>query len=274
MLGQCGHGVSVALLGGGLGSSSRFTMLLAPWRTDVPMQSLPVSPPPMMMTLLSRASMGGFWLLSLASRHPPSTFPVSRIALVFPCKNSMAKCTPLNCLPGTWPMSRANVAPVASSTASLSASSFCAVGPPSLPTAPALPHTKVTPSLAMTFVLRSTTSTLSAFMFGTPYIMRPPKRSERSYTVTQWPILLSSSAAARPDGPEPTMATRLPVRAGGGLGFIQPLRYASSTMNSSTDLMLTGSSMMPRVHAASQGAGQTLPVNSGKLLVCLSLWKA
>ena len=32
-------------------------------------------------------------------------------------------------------------------------------------------------------------------------------------------------------------------------------------------LMVTGVSMMFRVQAASQGAGQTRPVNSGKLLV-------
>mmetsp|Transcript_104009 Transcript_104009/g.299405 ORF Transcript_104009/g.299405 Transcript_104009/m.299405 type:complete len:253 (-) Transcript_104009:120-878(-) len=38
-------------------------------------------------------------------------------------------------------------------------------------------------------------------------------------------------------------------------------------MESSTDLMPTGSSMMPRVQAPSHGAGQTRPVNSGKLLV-------
>mmetsp|Transcript_71804 Transcript_71804/g.198215 ORF Transcript_71804/g.198215 Transcript_71804/m.198215 type:complete len:214 (+) Transcript_71804:284-925(+) len=45
-------------------------------------------------------------------------------------------------------------------------------------------------------------------------------------------------------------------------------------MNSSTDLMLTGSSMMPKVQAASHGAGQTRPVNSGKLLVCRNRWNA
>mmetsp|Transcript_104008 Transcript_104008/g.299397 ORF Transcript_104008/g.299397 Transcript_104008/m.299397 type:complete len:249 (-) Transcript_104008:493-1239(-) len=38
-------------------------------------------------------------------------------------------------------------------------------------------------------------------------------------------------------------------------------------MESSTDLMPTGSSMIPRVQAPSQGAGQTRPVNSGKLFV-------
>ena len=32
-------------------------------------------------------------------------------------------------------------------------------------------------------------------------------------------------------------------------------------------LIVTGSSLMPSTHEASQGAGQSVPVNSGKLLV-------
>ena len=41
-------------------------------------------------------------------------------------------------------------------------------------------------------------------------------------------------------------------------------------MRTSTCLMVTGSSLMARTQAASQGAGQSLPVNSGKLLVACS----
>mmetsp|Transcript_62362 Transcript_62362/g.174235 ORF Transcript_62362/g.174235 Transcript_62362/m.174235 type:complete len:253 (+) Transcript_62362:1303-2061(+) len=41
-------------------------------------------------------------------------------------------------------------------------------------------------------------------------------------------------------------------------------------MESSTDLMPTGSSMMPKTQAPSHGAGQTRPVNSGKLFVFIS----
>ncbi len=47
-------------------------------------------------------------------------------------------------------------------------------------------------------------------------------RSFFSNTVTQWPARASCCAAARPAGPEPTTATRLPVRAAGGSGRIQP----------------------------------------------------
>jgi len=63
------------------------------------------------------------------------------------------------------------------------------------------------------------------------------------------------------------MATRLPVRRTGTWGLIQPCSQALSTMVYSMVLMVTGTSSMFSVQDASQGAGQTRPVNSGKLLV-------
>src|ERR1700760_2625047 len=62
-------------------------------------------------------------------------------------------------------------------------------------------------------------------------------------------------------------ATVLPVRTWGGLGTIQPISNPLSIMAHSIDLMPTGSSLMPRTQAPSHGAGQTRPVNSGKLFV-------
>lgn len=53
---------------------------------------------------------------------------------------------------------------------------------------------------------------------GIPNRSSPPTFSSRSYTVTEWPALLSCSAAAKPAGPEPTMATVLPVRERGFFG--------------------------------------------------------
>ena len=44
-------------------------------------------------------------------------------------------------------------------------------------------------------------------------------------------------------------------------------------MDLSIPLMVTGLSSIFNVHAASQGAGQILPVNSGKLLVELKFLK-
>ena len=50
-------------------------------------------------------------------------------------------------------------------------------------------------------------------------------------------------------------------------GLIQPSSKPLSIIAHSIVLIETGSSYRFKVHAASQGAGQILPVNSGKLLV-------
>src|SRR5687768_3922222 len=88
-----------------------------------------------------------------------------------------------------------------------------------------------------------------------------------SNTVTSWPARASCCAAASPAGPEPTTATFLPVLTLGTCGLTQPSAHARSAIACSIDLMPTGSSLTLSVHAASHGAGQTRPVNSGKLLV-------
>ncbi len=77
-----------------------------------------------------------------------------------------------------------------------------------------------------------------------------------------------------PAGPEPTTATRLPVRTTAGCGTTQPSSKPLSMMKCSIDLMPTGSVLMLSVHAASQGAGHTRPVNSGKLFVECSVVSA
>ncbi len=55
MRGHCGQGLFLARVAGGLSSSSRLTMEVAPWRSEVAMQSVPVSPPPMTTTFLPAA---------------------------------------------------------------------------------------------------------------------------------------------------------------------------------------------------------------------------
>ena len=60
-----------------------------------------------------------------------------------------------------------------------------------------------------------------------------------------------------------------PVFFDGGKGLTQPSAHPRSMMACSIDLMPTASSFTFKVQAASQGAGQMRPVNSGKLLV---LW--
>ena len=62
-------------------------------------------------------------------------------------------------------------------------------------------------------------------------------------------------------------ATFFPVFSDAMMGFTQPFSQALSTMAHSIDLMVTGMSSRFSVQEVSQGAGQTRPVNSGKLLV-------
>ena len=78
---------------------------------------------------------------------------------------------------------------------------------------------------------------------------------------------MSWVAAASPAGPLPTTAIFLPVRMTGILGCTKPLSNAISMMCFSISSMLTGGWLMPNTQALSQGAGQILPVNSGKLFV-------
>ena len=110
----------------------------------------------------------------------------------------------------------------------------------------------------------------SSLASGTPNRIIPPGPSSRSNTVTVWPQRFSSSATARPAGPDPITATVLPVRRGGGLGTIHPSSNARSAIASSICSIVTGSSLIARTHADSHGAGQMRPVNSGKLLVAWS----
>ena len=92
-------------------------------------------------------------------------------------------------------------------------------------------------------------------------------RSARSNTVTVCPARFSCAAQARPAGPEPTTATFLPVRIAGGSATTQPSSKPRSMIAHSMLLIVTAGSLMPSTHEPSHGAGQTRPVNSGKLLV-------
>src|SRR3954452_20613382 len=74
-----------------------------------------------------------------------------------------------------------------------------------------------------------------------------------------------------PEGPDPITATLRPVRKGGGSGLIQPSSHALSEIACSICLIVTASSLMSSTQAASHGAGQMRPVNSGKLLVASAI---
>ena len=97
-------------------------------------------------------------------------------------------------------------------------------------------------------------------------------RSSRSNTVTSCPgarELLRGGEAGGAGADDGDLLARLDAR--------ETLRTAPSSasnarsmMPRSTSLMVTGSSSMLSTHDASQGAGQTRPVTSGKLLVACS----
>ena len=180
----------------------------------------------------------------------------------------MAKWIPAKSLPSIGKF-LGQVAPIQSRRASLSSLiSWAVISTPML-----TPVLKMIPSPAIRSS-RLWTTFLESFMVGMPYMRSPPALLFLSYTVTMWPALFSWSAAARPAGPDPTIATRLPVLCLGGKALIQPLSKPLSMMEHSMFLMVTGGSLMPRTQDPSQGAGQTLPVNSGKLLVWVSWLRA
>ena len=93
-------------------------------------------------------------------------------------------------------------------------------------------------------------------------------RSARSKTVTWWPARFSWSAQARPAGPGADDRHLLAgAHAPAARGTTQPSSKPWSMIAHSIALIVTGGSLMPSTHEPSQGAGQTRPVNSGKLLV-------
>ena len=83
----------------------------------------------------------------------------------------------------------------------------------------------VTNSTPSSFITLSFLSIIcfSSFILGIPYLKSPPILSALSYTVTRWPLWLSWSATASPEGPEPMTAILFPVLAFGGLGPASPL---------------------------------------------------
>ena len=138
-----------------------------------------------------------------------------------------------------------------------------------------MPQRNLTPSASIIATRRSM-NRFSSFMFGMPSAggVRPGFLS-RSKTVTSCPRWLSWSAAARPDGPEPTMATRLPLLTSGICGFDPAVLVAFFDDGEFVFVDCDGLA----VHSAGAGGfterqGHTLPVNSGKLLVFLSLESA
>ena len=122
------------------------------------------------------------------------------------------------------------------------------------------------PSLMNKFTLRSIIFLLS-LKSGIPYRSSPPTLSSISNTVTECPALFNTSAVDNPAGPEPMTAIFFPVLCVGICSTTCPISKAFSTIEHSFSRIVTASSCMASTHDFSHGAGQTLPVNSGKLFV-------
>ena len=109
---------------------------------------------------------------------------------------------------------------------------------------------------------------------GIPKRNNPPGSDALSKTVVAWPARLINCAAAKPEGPDPITATALPVLSIGLIGLIQPSFQPLSAIAFSICSMATASEFIFKTQDASQGAGQILPVNSGKLLVACKIFNA
>ncbi len=173
-----------------------WTRLRQPWRIEVPTQSVPVSPPPMTITSLPSAEM-----------KLPLWLPSEQAAGVVG-EEIHGEMDALEAAAFDGQIARLGRPGAQDDGVELLEQLLCRDS--STPTS--VPVTNLTPSASICAMRGSTTFCLSSFMLGMPYMSRPPTRSARSKTVTEWPALLSCAAAHRPAGPEPTTATFLPVR--------------------------------------------------------------
>ncbi|CCZ13164.1 unknown [Prevotella sp. CAG:487] len=160
---HCGHGVAGLCPTGGFGIISICITDTAPCLLLVPMQSLPVSPPPITSTRLPLALM---WL------SPSKVCPASTL---FCCESiSSAKCMPFSSRPG-MSRSRACGVPVHRHHASKpSGRSWVSIG---------VFTRNLTPSASMMPMRRSMTALLS-LKLGMPKRNSPPTYSSFSNTVT------------------------------------------------------------------------------------------
>ena len=249
--GQFGQVKDLFSCSGGIGIISSCVTDSAPCLMDVPIQSEPVSPPPITTTFLLVAS------ISLVVVGTPSLE-----TLLFCCgKNSIAKWTPSKSLPSTGKSLGCSEPPERTIASYSSSKSSIEISTPIL-----IPYLKIVPSPS-SWLMRLSITCFSILKSGIPYLNNPPALLFFSKTVTSWPALVSCWAQASPAGPAPIIATFFSVLFFIICGLIQPSSKPLSIIAHSIVLIETGSSYKLSVHAASHGAGHILPVNSGKLLV-------
>ena len=117
---------------------------------------------------------------------------------------------------------------------------------------------------------RCTTCSLSSFMFGMPYIEQAADAIGALEDGDPVAGLVELRRGAEAGGAGADDGHLLAGATSGGSGTTQPSSQPLSMMAHSMFLMVTGGSLMPSTQEPSHGAGQTRPVNSGKLLVLCS----
>ena len=191
--------VRVPRVGRPLGSSSNWWTDSAPCRWAVPRQSAPVSPPPMITTRLPSAEMisaGATW--SPASR---------RFCWV---RYSTAKWTPPSSRPGIWRSRAHGVPPAEHDRVELPPQAGYGEIDADLDAGPELDA----------FGRHQRQPAIDEALFELELGNAVPQQAADAIGPFEdrhvMPGRLSWSAAASPAGPEPTTATRLPVRTAGG----------------------------------------------------------
>ena len=98
---------------------------------------------------------------------------------------------------------------------------------------------------------RFASTDFSSLNSGIPKVSRPPISGYLSNTTGVTPLRARMSAAPKPAGPAPMMATRLPVGTTLDMSGFQPMAKAVSVMYFSTLPMVTAPKPSFRVHAPS-----------------------
>ena len=214
--------MSGSLSTGGQGIISSCVTDLHPSLITEPVQSFPVSPPPTTIT---------FFPLTFIEKFSERLFSITefgfsrfaRTVFVTAVRKSTANiippCAPFfSVLTFSIPQAESGLDFFAPQQRATASNSFkISEDETSKPTL-AL-KTNLTPSSFMRLILRST-NFLSSFIFGIPYINKPPAKSSRSKTVTLCPLRFKESATASPLGPEPITATFFSVLTAGISGFM------------------------------------------------------
>ena len=222
----------------------------APWRIAVPMQSDPVSPPPITMTCRAEARIGSLlWIGSLPMRR-------------FCCgKNSIAKCTPVRSRPRTGKITRLlGAAGEHDRVESFEEGRGIEIDP--------YIHAIVE---MHAFRLHLDNAAVDYMFFhleiGNAIAQQTARLGVFLIDMDFVPSARELLRAGKPRGSRTDNGgTFLPVFAPAGSGLIQPFAQARSTIAHSMVLIVTGLSSMFSVQAASQAPGKSWPVSLRKVI--------